>query len=88
MISEELTFRRGLPYSWQGPPRYPKAVSGDLRRFFVTRIENTNYTNCCELALLDCFDPWRYNNSCNVFWGLAMTGKEMNRNDGPSTSSG
>jgi hypothetical protein len=34
---QELTFRRGLPYSWQGPPRYPKAVSGVPRRFFVPR---------------------------------------------------
>jgi len=30
---QELTLRRGLPYSWQGPPRYLKAVSGVPRPF-------------------------------------------------------
>lgn len=33
-----LTFRRGLPYSWQGPPRYLKAISGDLRHFLFTSL--------------------------------------------------
>jgi RNA polymerase sigma-70 factor (family 1) len=40
MISEELTFRRGLTYSWSGPPRYLVTVS-DVPRLFDASLLNS-----------------------------------------------